>query len=171
VTRENSKSIAGAETASTASHDPYPDSSTVKTVPDEAGSTLLADQYERWARESEAWARAIEAQLQRTQWELNSARAELTRVKHSISWRVTAPFRGVSEVTRAVAKDTLSQGGQSALQGGKSAVRALLDVGLDIAGRHDGLRHGVLAILRRIPRIGARLEAYAGARADERSDW
>jgi hypothetical protein len=123
----------------------------------------LRDHYERWATETEAWARSIEAQLQQAQAQLNTANKELARVKHSISWRITAPLRGLAALSRAVGVATLRPGTNS-------AVRASLDAGLAMLRRHDGLRNGVRTILRRVPGIGSKLEAYAGSRVEERSD-
>jgi hypothetical protein len=155
---EKPKSTTDGETAANAS--PDPDGSSSTTVDSDA----LRDHYEKWATETEVWARSLEAQLQQSQAELNTARRELTRVKHSFSWRLTAPFRGLATMTRTVASSTLRPGRNA-------AVRAGLDAGLALLRRHDGLRNAARTVLRRIPGIGSKLEAYAGSRAEERSGW
>lgn len=158
MTMENSKITADGDVAATVS--PGVDATSATGGDGDA----LRDHYERWATETESWARTLEAQLHQTQSELNSARTELTRVKHSLSWRLTAPFRGLATMSRTVAEATLRPGKNS-------AVRAGLDVGLAFLRRHDGLRDSVRTVLRRMPGVGSKLEAYAGSRAEERSDW
>jgi hypothetical protein len=150
------KSTADADTAASVS----PDVDAATTGQGDA----LRDHYEKWATETESWARTIEAQLQQTQSELNAARKELSRVKHSLSWRLTAPFRGVATMTGTVAAATLRPGRNS-------AVRAGLDAGLALLRRHDGLRNAARTVLRRVPGLGSKLESYAGSRVEERSDW
>ena len=154
---ENSKSTADGDAA--ASTSPVVDGSAAASGDGDA----LRDHYERWATETESWARSLEAQLQQTQAELNTARTELKRVKHSLSWRITAPFRGVATMMRTV-------GAASLKPGQNPFVRMGLDAGLAMLRRHDGLRNTARTVLRRVPGIGAKLEAYAGSRVDERSD-
>lgn len=154
---ENSKSTADGDAA--ASTPPVVDGSAATSGDGDA----LRDHYERWATETESWARSLEAQLQQTQAELNTARTELKRVKHSTSWRITAPFRGLASMTRAVAAASLKPGQNP-------FVRMGLDSGLALLRRHDGLRNAARTVLRRVPGIGSKLEAYAGSRVDERSE-
>ena len=158
MTMERSKSTTDGETAATASPD------VDGSAPTAGGDDSLRDHYERWATETEAWARSLEAQLQQTQAQLNTANKELNRVKHSISWRITAPLRGLAAMSRTVGVATLRPGTNS-------AVRAGLDAGLALLRRHDGLRNAVRKVLSRVPGVGSKLQAYAGSRVEERSDW
>ena len=123
----------------------------------------LAAQYERWATETETWARSHEAQLQQAQSEAATSRAELTRMKRSLSWRVTAPLRGVSLVVRTVGKRTVTTGAAP-------VARGVLDRGLAMVRENDGLRTRLRAALHRVPWLEERLQAYVAGRSEEESD-
>lgn len=131
-------------------------------TPDQDVHALVAH-YEQWASETETWARTLEAQLQQSQAEAAKLRTELTRMKRSLSWRVTAPLRGLSLIVRTVGKRTVSAGAAP-------AARGVLDRALSLARENDALRIWLRAALHRVPWVEERLQTYVAGRSEEESD-
>jgi len=129
----------------------------------------LLEMLESLLQQSEDWARVTEAQLLRSEENAaaarqearnairaaESARAESDHIRRSVSWRVTAPLRGVR---------------MAAVWTAKEAAKPMLNAGLEAVRRNEGLKSRARRVLRAVPGIEARFRSYANNRPVREDD-
>lgn len=130
----------------------------------------LVTHLERWAEAAENWARTAEQRYDESRLDLDEAAEELAAaqdlaaaterendaIRHSTSWRVTSPLRGVSRLGRAVTRGAAS--------GVKGAVRPAFDAGLTFVRGNEKVKMSLRRVLTRVPTVEGRLQRFADAR-------
>jgi len=123
--------------------------------------------FEELARSTEQWAKSTEAQLKLSEKQAAAAQAKaaeamqaVKRMRHSISWTITAPLRVVPLAARASRR--------IAVPNIKDAARPVLTAGLRVVRSNSTLRRVAKKVVSKVPSAEVRLRAFASARhADE----